>query len=41
MVGKDKDRSVVFQNMVVLIPTHDAYPTQHNSSHLGTQGRVQ
>ena len=40
-VGKDEDRLVVFQDMVVLIPTQGTYPTQHNSPHLGTKGRVE
>ena len=40
-VGKDEDRPVVFQDMVVLIPTQGTYSTQHNSPHLGTQGRVE
>ena len=30
-VGKDKDRLVVFQDMVGFIPTQGTYPTQHNS----------
>ena len=41
MVGKDKDRPAVFQDRVVLIPIYGAYPTQHNSPHLGTQSRVE
>ena len=40
-VGKDKDRPVVFQDRVVLIPIQDTYPSRHNSPHLGTQGRVE
>ena len=31
---------LVFQDMVVLIPTQGTYPTQHNSPNLGTQGRI-
>ena len=41
MVGKDEDRPVVLQDMVVLIPTQGTYPTQHNFPHLGTQGSVE
>ena len=39
-VGKDEDRPLVFQDMVVLVPNQGTYPTPHNSPHLGTQGRV-
>ena len=39
-VGKDEDTPVVFQDMVVLIPTQGSYPTQFSSPHLGTHGRV-
>ena len=39
-IGKDEDRPVVFQDMVVLIPTTSTYSTQNNSPHLGTQDRV-
>ena len=40
-VGKDEDRSVVFQDRVVLIHTQGTYPTHNNSPNLGTQGRVE
>ena len=30
-VGKDEDRPVLFQNMLVLVPTQGTYPTQHSS----------
>ena len=36
-VGKDKDRPVLFQDSVA----QGTYSTQHNSPHLGTQGRVE
>ena len=40
-VGKDEDKPVVFQDMVVFISTQGTYPTQNNSPHFGTQGRVE
>ena len=39
--GKYENRPVVFQDMVVLIPTQGTYPTRQNSPLLGTQGRVE